>query len=154
MQEVTNQILPLKTTVDRLDRTVRSLYRNGGEGAPGYLETAREIDNGRFDMIFNTLQEFKDALKPVTLFMNNQEQKEKDLAKGIKDTASKSARNLVILGLVFTAISLVTGNMQGCRNAAHSFFSADQPAHPALNASQSGDQQADREVQAPIGKYQ
>ena len=52
--EVHSQLNPLKTTVDRLDRTVRSLYSNGSGGPPGYLETARAED-----------QEWKTELKEV-----------------------------------------------------------------------------------------
>ena len=43
--EVHSQLTPLKATVDRLDRTVRSLYSNGSGGPPGYLEKARDEDN-------------------------------------------------------------------------------------------------------------
>lgn len=122
MQEVTNQVTPLTNKVERMDRTLRSLYRNGGEGAPGYLETAREIDNGRFDMIFRMFQEFKDDLKPLKKFMNDhiaqEDQKETDL----KEHNRRMNMKLVVLGLAFSAISVMSANMQGCRNAAHSFL--------------------------------
>ncbi len=145
MAEVTKQIGPLTKQVDKLDSNLERLYNSNG-GPPGYIQNARaedkrerEIDNSRFDMIFAMLQEFKDAVKPVTLFMSNQEQKEKDLALGLRQTEKRSNRNLVILGLVFSAISLLSANMQGCKNAAHSFFSPDQNNHSAVSLPQQSD---------------
>ncbi len=144
MQEVTNQITPLKDRVDKFDTTLQRLFNTNG-GPEGFLQSARredntrfqnekEINDSRFDMIFATLQEFKDALKPVTLFMSNQEQKEKDLAQGIKNTEKRSSRNLILLGLAFTAVQIIAGNMQGCKHAAQSFLSDQQKTVTPLNA--------------------
>ena len=49
MEEVTRQIGPLAVTVTRMDKTLRSLYRNGSDpgGPPGYLETARAEDKDK-----------------------------------------------------------------------------------------------------------
>lgn len=147
MQEVTSQLDPLRKEVQEQGKTLRSLYRNGGVGAPGFLETAREIDNGRFDMIFKMLQEFKDAVKPVTKFMDDhktaEEQKEKDseivarnLAIQVKSSESRAKRNLVILGLILGLIQLISANLQGCKNATKSFFSGGSQAKPVLSSPQ------------------
>jgi hypothetical protein len=54
MLEVHSQLGPLKTEVQNVSRTVRSLYSNGSGGPPGYLETARAED-----------QQWKTELKEV-----------------------------------------------------------------------------------------
>jgi hypothetical protein len=79
--EVTKQIGPLAVQISAVKETMRSLCRNGEKGAPGFLETAREIDNGRFDMIFKMLQEFKDDLKPLKKFMDDHQSKEEQRGK-------------------------------------------------------------------------
>ena len=143
MQEVTNQVAPLTSRVERMDRTLRSLYRNGGEGAPGYLETARDIDNGRFDMIFNMLQEFKDTLKPVTKFMDEHESREEQKTKDNSQLEKRFNTRLTVIGLIFAAISILSANMQGCKNATKSFFSGENSVHPVLSLPQNSQTTAD-----------
>jgi len=66
VDEVHNQVGPLKSTVDRLDRTVRSLYSNGSGGPPGFLEVAREEDKkrqGELDGKLDDLLEYKNKME-------------------------------------------------------------------------------------------
>jgi len=145
MQEVANQITPLTSRVERMDRTLRSLYRNGGEGAPGYLETAREIDNGRFDMIFRMFQEFKDDLKPLKKFMNDhiasEDQKNKDdvskekaLAAKVDESERRFKRWLAVATLFLTSVTVLM-NLRGCATV-KAFFNADSLSKPAVQLPQ------------------
>ena len=60
MQEVQRQIGPLAEQVAKIGNNVERLYNSNG-GPPGYLQTARSEDKGRFEMIFNILDEHKDG---------------------------------------------------------------------------------------------
>lgn len=45
---IPREITPMRTTLDRLDRTVRSFYSNGSGGPPGALEIWRKEDQETF----------------------------------------------------------------------------------------------------------
>lgn len=148
MEKIALQIGPLEKRVEKFDSTLQRLFNTNG-GPEGFLQSARREDNvrfdneknindGRFDMIFNMLQEFKDAIKPVTTFIASSQSKEEQKNEDIKSLEKRSTTRLVILGLVFSAISIISANMQGCRNAAHSFFSPDQ-GHSAVHFPQTSD---------------
>lgn len=128
MAEVAKQIGPLAQQVSTLGNTIERLYNSNG-GPPGFLQTARDVDNGRFDMIFSMFQEFKDDIKPLKKFMSDHISKEEQRADDLSDHNRRMNVKLVVLGLVFSAVSILSANMQGCRNAAHSFFSTDQVNH-------------------------
>ncbi len=77
MQEVTRQLGPLTERVGTLGNNIERLYNSNG-GPPGFLQTARSEDNGRFDMIFNILDEHKADIQPIKEFMRDHEHREKD----------------------------------------------------------------------------
>lgn len=68
MAEVTSQLKPLEAKVDRATNAVERLYNTNG-GPPGFLQTARAEDNKRFEMIFNILDEHKEAMTPLSNFL-------------------------------------------------------------------------------------
>lgn len=67
--EVNSQLNPLKETVDRLDKTVRSLYRNGSGGPPGYLETARAEDNEWKEKLLAVVEKHSEQLDQTEDFV-------------------------------------------------------------------------------------
>ena len=77
MQEVQRQIGPLAEQVAKIGNNVERLYNSNG-GPPGYLQTARSEDKGRFEMIFNILDEHKADIQPINDFMRDHEIREKD----------------------------------------------------------------------------
>ena len=78
MIEVNSQLTPLKTTVDRLDRTVRSLYSNGSGGPPGYLETARAEDKEKHETLMAVVQEHGDQLTKIADFVKTHNDRDRE----------------------------------------------------------------------------
>ena len=76
MIEVHSQLNPLKTTVERLDKTVRSLYSNGSGGPPGYLETARAEDKEKHENLMAVVQEHGDQLTAIADFVKTHNQQD------------------------------------------------------------------------------
>ena len=76
--EVHSQLNPLKTTVDRLDRTVRSLYSNGSGGPPGYLETARAEDKEKHKALMDVVAEHGDQLATIADFVKTHNERDKE----------------------------------------------------------------------------
>jgi hypothetical protein len=76
--EVHSQLNPLKTTVDRLDRTVRSLYSNGSGGPPGYLETARAEDNEWKAQLLDLVGKHSDQLAETSDFVKTHNQADRE----------------------------------------------------------------------------
>ncbi len=124
MAEVAKQIGPLALQVGSLKETVRSLYRNGDRGAPGYLETAREIDNGRFNELFATLNEFRDDIQRFNEFMRDHlatekqkaiddANKEKALAEKVDESERRFKRWLALATLFLGAVTFLM-NIRGC----------------------------------------
>ena len=83
MQEVQRQIGPLAEQVAKIGNNVERLYNSNG-GPPGYLQTARSEDKGRFEMIFNILDEHKADIQPIKDFMRDHEIREKDRDRKIR----------------------------------------------------------------------
>lgn len=123
MEEVQNQLGPLKQAVDKQGMTLRSLYSNGSGGPPGYLETAREVDNGRFKELFEMLNDFKCDLQPLKQFMNDHLATEKQIDLDKKELNRKLNVKLIIVSVVIAAISMLSANMASCKGAARSFLS-------------------------------
>ena len=69
MLEVHSQLSPLKATVDRLDKTLHSLYRNG-EGGEGYLERARAEDEEWKSELRGVVGKHGDQLDKIDDFVN------------------------------------------------------------------------------------
>ena len=135
MAEVARQIGPLAQQVNTLGNNIERLYNSNG-GPPGFLQTARTEDNGRFKMIFDMLEKFEDSIKPLKKFMDDHTAMEAQKAKDIAALEKKSNVRLAILALVFSAISILSANMQGCKSAAHSFLNPPQGEHSALQLPQ------------------
>ena len=76
--EVHSQLTPLKVTVDRLDRTVRSLYSNGSGGPPGYLEKARDEDNEWKKELKELVKSHSDQLAETSDFVKTHNQRDRE----------------------------------------------------------------------------
>jgi hypothetical protein len=76
--EVHSQLNPLKSTVDRLDRTVRSLYSNGSGGPPGYLETARAEDEEWKKELKKVVEAHGEQLTVVADFVKTHNERDKE----------------------------------------------------------------------------
>lgn len=137
MQEVQRQIGPLAEQVAKIGNNVERLYNSNG-GPPGYLQTARSEDKGRFEMIFNILDEHKDAIQPIKDFIKKHEVQEQDRADDQDRLSRKLNVRLVVLGVVIAAFQLVTPSMQGCRRAANSFLNDPPAAHSQLQPQNAG----------------
>ena len=146
MAEVARQIGPLAQQVNTLGNNIERLYNSNG-GPPGFLQQARreddarfenekKVNDGRFDMIFDMLKEFKESIRPLKKFMDDHTAMEAQKAKDIAALEKKSNVRLAILALVFSAISIISANMQGCKSAAHSFLNPPQGEHSALQLPQ------------------
>ena len=81
VQEVHSQLNPLKTTVERLDKTVRSLYSNGSGGPPGYIEMARKEDNIWKDELRQVIVSHGVQLTSVADFVKTHNQQDKERQK-------------------------------------------------------------------------
>lgn len=136
MQEVTKQLGPLTDRVSLLSNNIERLYNSNG-GPPGYLQTARQEDKGRFEMIFNILDEHKRDIQPIKDFINTHRVQEQDRADDQTKLSKRLNVRLVILGLVIGALQLFGPSIQGCRRAANAMF--DQPAvHSQLQPQNAG----------------
>jgi hypothetical protein len=72
VEEVHNQVGPIKSTVDRLDRTVRSLYSNGSGGPPGFLEIARDEDKRDKEKLFGLIEKIDNRVDSFDNFVTEQ----------------------------------------------------------------------------------
>ncbi len=136
MQEVTRQLGPLTERVGTLSNNLERLYNSNG-GPPGYLQTARAEDNGRFEMIFAMLKEHKDEIQPVKDFIKSHTAKDEQRHQDDRKIERKFNTRLVVFGLILTVISIVSGNLQGCRRVANALTTsqvdkqeAGMPTHP------------------------
>ena len=154
MAEVAKQIGPLSKQVDKLGSNLDRLFNTNG-GPEGFLQSARREDNtrfqtekdindGRFDMIFAMFQEFKDDLKPLKQFMGEHLAKEQQkavddgvkeaaLAARVEDSERRFKRWLALATLVLGLLTFVM-NLRGCSQM-KAFFSPDQVNH-SLNMPQ------------------
>lgn len=99
MEEVQTQLGPLKQAVELQGRNLDRLFNTNG-GPEGFLQSARREDNtrfenerqkadGRFDMIFAMLKEFKNDVRPLKQFMSDHiaAEKQKTLDEGLREAA-------------------------------------------------------------------
>ncbi len=114
MAEVSSQLSPLKITVERLDKTVRSLYRNGDEGAPGFLQTAREEDLEKWTQTFKKLDRLRPLEDFVLTFKATEKQREDDRladAKALAEKVAQSERSFKrwvgVAGLILSLVGVV-----------------------------------------------
>ena len=121
MQEVQRQIGPLAEQVAKIGNNVERLYNSNG-GPPGYLQTARSEDKGRFEMIFNILDEHKDAIQPIKDFIKKHEVQEQDRADDQEKLSKRLNVRLVVLGLVIATLQFIAPSMQGCKRAANAIL--------------------------------
>jgi hypothetical protein len=78
--EIQNHLGPMGQKVDKLDRTLRSLYSNGSGGPPGYLETARKEDDERYERLFRSFKELegnKEVVNTFILLAKDREERQK-----------------------------------------------------------------------------
>jgi hypothetical protein len=129
MQEVTKQLGPLADRVSLLSNNIERLYNSNG-GPPGFLQTARKEDDGRFQMIFDILDEHKQDIQPIKDFIRDRRSQDETRAEDQDKLSKKLNVRLVVLGLVIGALQLFGPSIQGCRKAASSLL--DPPAHSQL----------------------
>lgn len=132
--EVQAKLEPLRQAVESQGRTLRSLYSNGSGGPPGYLERAREEDREWKNGMLEKLDSFFERLGKVETFVVAHEAIEARAVQEKKELNRKLNIKLAIAGLVFTGISFIASNMQGCKSAARSFLS-DQTTKSPIDAS-------------------
>jgi len=134
--EVAKQIGPLAQQVVQLSNHLERLYNSNG-GPPGFLQTARKEDDGRFEMIFAILDEHKDDIKPIKDFIQEHEAREEQAEKDKGELNRKLNVKLVIGGLLLSLVTFLNGNLSGCKGAARSLLTPDaNPAHSQNNAPQ------------------
>ena len=112
-EELVTHFGPMAATVDRLDKTVRSLYSNGSGGPPGYLETARAEDNLRYTRLLTKVDELCVDQKAANLFIvlagaeaKRKEKRREFLAKvGWKFAALSMAALLGLAGWTYKEVS-------------------------------------------------
>ena len=121
MVEVQSQLKPLKDAVDSQKLILRSLYSNGSGGPPGYLEKARDEDKEWKNQMFEKLDDFISRLDKVEDFILEHNVLEKDNGRRLN-------LKLVFIGLVLSAISIISANMASCRSVAKSLLTDEQ--HP------------------------
>ena len=136
MQEVTRQLGPLAERVGVLGNNIERLYNSNG-GPPGYLQTARAEDKGRFDMIFAILEEHKEDIQPVKDFIKEHKTAEDTRSTDQNNLSKRLNVRLVILGLLIGALQLFAPSMQGCRRAATTLLEPP-PAHSQLQPQDAG----------------
>ena len=124
MVEVTRQLGPLAEQVGKLSNNVERLYNTNG-GPPGYLQTARAEDNRRFEMIFKILEEHKEAIDPIKEAITANAGKEAQRRQDDKKLEKKFNTRLVIFGLVLSVISILAGNLQGCKRVANALTTSE-----------------------------
>jgi len=140
--EVQSKLEPLKNAVEAQGRTLRSLYSNGSGGPPGYLENAREEDKEWKNEMFRKLDNFLGRLDTVERFIVAHDALEKDNGRRLNV-------KLIVIGLVISAISIISANIASCRSVAKSLLiDQSHSENLPLNASHNGEQS--KETQAPI----
>lgn len=72
------EVAPLALTVNRMDRTLRSLYRNGSDGPPGFLETARAEDKAQIEELLRLKREDSGRLEAL-----EKTAKDQDIARAV-----------------------------------------------------------------------
>jgi hypothetical protein len=134
MEEVSKQIGPLAATVGRMDKTLRSLYRNGSDagGPPGYLETAREEDKQQFSGIakdMKELKEFKDTISQYVLLAKDREKRQEDFRKKVLKIGWK-VTTVIFAGLA----ALGTWTYHELAPVAKTVWDDYLKSHPALSS--------------------
>ena len=124
VQEVQNQLEPLRKDVQAQGNRLRSLYSNGSGGPPGYLETARAEDREKFTQLFGLLARVAERLDIfddfVTVHNTREEQREKDRVAQAADIASKLDnsdkklnRRLAFGGIIISVIGVIIAGLVG-----------------------------------------
>ena len=133
-EELNNRLTPLTQKIDKVQGTVRSLFRNGDGGAPGYLETARAEDNGRFETLFKMLEKLRPLEDFVTGFRATEIQREKDriardaeIAKKLDESAGRLNAKIAIAGVIVAILALLVGWLT-YRDSQRKLSDAHQPA--------------------------
>jgi hypothetical protein len=87
VEAIQNHLAPLTVKVDNMDKTLRSLYRNGSGGPPGYLETAREEDDRRYKRLEQKVESHGRTLDKLDDFVDtsNRRQKEQEERKKLRE---------------------------------------------------------------------
>jgi hypothetical protein len=132
--EVQSKLEPLRAAVEAQGRTLRSLYSNGSGGPPGYLENAREEDKEWKDQMFDKLDNFLNRLDAVERFIVAHDALEKNNGRRLNT-------KLVVIGIVISAISVLSANIASCRSVAKSLLS--DPNHSTLQAPQNSQMRED-----------
>ena len=113
MEEVQRHLEPLTATVNRLDKTVRSIYSNGSGGPPGFLENARaederhrEENKQKIEKILVSIEKLEDNKETVNNFIL--------LAKDRDDRWERLKKRIVTVGwkvcvAVFDALVTIGG---------------------------------------------
>jgi hypothetical protein len=104
--EVSKRLNPIEQTVNRLDRTLRSLYSNGSGGPPGFLETARAEDNRRFEELFRIKREEINAIKPLQTYVIEQKEKDRLIAEQLTSADKRINLKIAVLTLLIGAMML------------------------------------------------
>ena len=133
VEEVQNQLLPLRQAVESQGRTLRSLYSNGSGGPPGYLEKARDEDKDWKNQMFAKLDGFLSRLDKVEDFVVAHNAMEEQLLEDKKELNRRLNIKLVVGGLILSIVSLVSGNMRACKDTARSYLTEDMH-QPTQNA--------------------
>ena len=94
VQEVNSQVGPLKTTVDRLDRTMRSLYSNGSGGPPGFLETVKEEDKRDKEKLFGLIEKIDSRVDSFDNFVTEQKAIREERKRVDEERAATIKRDL------------------------------------------------------------
>lgn len=84
VEEITKHVLPLQTGLASVTATLRSLYSNGSEGPPGYLEMLRKEDDERYGRLTEASREqAKDIkeIKEVILLQKDREERKSIFTK-------------------------------------------------------------------------
>ena len=105
--EVQAKLEPLRVAVEAQARMMRSLYSNGSGGPPGYLENARAEDKEWKSEMFEKLDNFLGRLDTVERFIVAHDALE-------KDTSRRLNIKLIAIGLLLSAISIVSANIASC----------------------------------------
>jgi hypothetical protein len=94
VEEVQKQIAPLASTVGRMDKRLRSLYRNGTDpgGPPGFLETARQEDKEKISELLDHQREQITRLEKVENALNNAELVRQTQATSVADKVDASEK--------------------------------------------------------------
>lgn len=107
MEEVALQIKPFAEHLGDLSVRLRSLYRNGDKGAPGFLEVAREQDQEKLDELVKAQQETLKQLREVQDSRRHELGKQEGRAEAVKDSDRTMKIWLGVLTIVIAFLGLV-----------------------------------------------